>query len=178
MAKFDPDELTRKLHKPIVIGLVMFVLVALCLSDLPPFINGLQAKSWPSVLGTLKEVNVEPYKIGTASGFENSLSYMYRVGSQVYFGSRIKFQEKRLYSGMETAEFGKKYAIGKSVKVLYNPDNPKQCCLVPGASIVRVFNQFVIYLMLSLIIYLSIYPRLAPVKVAKPDKQPVEANQA
>lgn len=170
VAKFDPDELTARLHKPIIIGLVLFVLTALSISDLPPYIHGMQAFNWSKTNGTLKEVNIEPYKVGTASGFENSLSYMYMVGSQVYFGKRIKFQEKRVYTGMETADFGKKFAVGNSIPVLYNPDDPKLCCLEPGASIVRVFNQMVIYLMLSLIIYLSIYPRLTPVKQPKPAK--------
>ena len=148
------------MHKPIIIGLAIFVVVSLAIADMPDFILGNAAKNWPTTSGTIKERKVEPYKMGTTTGFKNSVSYVYMVGTRVIFGDRIKFQPKILYDGLETAEFEKCYPVGKKLIVHYNPDNHDQSCLQPGASSAKLLGQLVIYLILAAIIYFSIYPVL------------------
>lgn len=146
------------MHKPIIIGLAVFVVASLAIADMPDFILGMAAKDWPTTSGTIKERKIEPYKMGTATGFKNSVSYVYKVGTRVIIGERIKFQPKILYDGLETAEFEKSFPVGKKFTVYYNPDNHDQSCLQTGASSARLLGQLVIYLILAAIIYFSIYP--------------------
>lgn len=148
------------MQKPIIIGLAIFVVASLAIADMPDYILGMAAKNWPTTSGTIKEKKIEPYKMGTATGFKNSVSYVYKVGTRVMIGERIKFQPKILYDGLETAEFEKSFPVGKKLTVYYNPDNHDQSCLQTGASSARLLGQLVIYLILAAIIYFSIYPVL------------------
>lgn len=173
IVKFDPEKLNEKMHKPIIVGLALFVVVALCVNDLPNYINGLRAYNWPVLEGTIRDKKIEPYKMGTATGFTNTISYVYKTQSKVCFGTRIRFQPKVYYDGLETAAFEKDYFIGKKVQVSYDPDNPEISCLKAGASLSKVFSQLVIYLILSITIYFSIYPRLEKVEVEESQKVPI-----
>ncbi len=109
-----------------------------------------ESMSWPSVKGRIVESRIEKkikYKYdGREKKREVSyiphIGYEYMVDGQHYSGSRVSF------NGISTTYWGAKrlvdrYPENKMVDVHYNPDNPKNAVLEPGASLGAYIPLFI-----------------------------------
>lgn len=99
------------------------------------------AKSWTEAKGTIiesKVVGTNRSKSGTSSKkmFKVGVTYDYEVGGQVHRGDQLGFMETRYSSQSRVAEEVKKYPVGETVTVYYNPADPQEACLDRSAGLV------------------------------------------
>ena len=107
-------------------------------------IKDLEARRWPTVDGQMKHVK---RRSGGYRGIAMwDISYDYEVAGQEYTGNRYSFG----YLAGGIAGGGEVYAKIKrelpqkpSVKVYYNPSNPRESVLVPGATWIHLINFLV-----------------------------------
>lgn len=97
--------------------------------------NGLRAKAWPSVEGTLKRVEIvergSQFDLNDAVSFP-AVRYSYEVAGKRYSGDRLSF-------GLGGGNLASRWAIrglsvGASVRVFYDPAKPSQSVLRPGVA--------------------------------------------
>jgi hypothetical protein len=65
--------------------------------------------------------------------YRPELRYTYRVGDQSFTGSRVDVQEVEVSSEERVRKIVDRYARGAKVTVHYDPSNPSQSVLEPGA---------------------------------------------
>jgi hypothetical protein len=107
-------------------------------------IKDLEAKRWPSVDGQMTRIKK---RSGGYRGIAKwDISYDYEVARQKYTSHRYSFG----YLAGGIAGGGEVYAKIKrelpqkpSIKVYYNPSNPRESVLVPGATWIHLINFLV-----------------------------------
>lgn len=152
------SNIRKDIQKPLIISLVVFVIGCLAINDLPEYIYGVLSNNWSKTEGTLLARNIEGVEVGSSNVLKMELKYQYVANGQIIFGKRLRFQETSAYSGLAISKLEKKYKAGEKVTVFYDPNNAKNACLEPGGKIMDVVSHFVIYCMLAVIIYFSVYP--------------------
>lgn len=108
---------------------------------------------WPSVQGEIIDSKVESYKIGgdrPTQRYGVSLEYEYEIKGQSFTGSSYSYGpdgpdpivDETGYVDTETeaTAFLPQYPKGKTVTVYYNPDNPREACLLVGG-----YNPWIFY---------------------------------
>lgn len=133
-----------------VLTLFMLLLLSLgsglLLTASREFMESLEAMSWPTAVGrvTRSELKIETHKIRTRSdnGIRRSatedtfvplIDYTFEVGGKQFQGTRTtSVRGGTLADRSSIEEKLRKYPIGQSVTVSYNPSDPEQCLLEPG----------------------------------------------
>jgi hypothetical protein len=92
------------------------------------YIKSLRSLKWISVEGIVIESEYFSILNGDIPDEEYKIKYKYNVADKEYFGSRLFF---RTFDG-DNKNYKKKFPIGKSIKVFYNPNDFKDCVLFPG----------------------------------------------
>ncbi len=147
------------------LALTVFMLLLLCLGGglllgtSRELMESLEAMSWPTVVGevTRSELKIETHSIRTRSsnGIRGSakediytplIDYTFEVDGKEFQGNRTKaIRGGNLADRASVEATLKKYPVGQSVTVSYNPTDPEQCLLEPGS-----WGGFLVMLGLSL----------------------------
>src|ERR1700710_1963230 len=88
-----------------------------------------EGRSWPTTPGAIVAIATEDHAIGENGPPSRSsypwLTYTYRVGNRTLTGNRIWLTGNQFFQQREDAEaFLRDYAVGRSVPVLYDPQEP------------------------------------------------------
>lgn len=111
------------------------------------FMESLDSLSWPTVAGKVErsELKIETHKIRTRSsdGIRRSatedsfipvIEYTFEIDGKEYQGTRLTaVRGGTLGDRASVEEKLKRYPVGQSVTVSYNPTDPAQCLLEPGS---------------------------------------------
>src|SRR5688572_9044768 len=94
------------------------------------FLEARASATWPSVSGTITKAQVGTTGVGR---YFADVSYTYRVGGDDLTGSKVRAShgEYNVRDGAVQAIRG--LSVGQSVPVFYNPSDPGQAVLRPGA---------------------------------------------
>jgi len=93
---------------------------------------GKQSENWPSVQGSLAGESMS-----TRKKKRIHISYEYRVNGIAYKNSRVNFQDDRA----SKKEIRSQYNVGDALRVYYNPDDPEQSVLQPGARLTSLLMK-------------------------------------
>ena len=95
----------------------------------------LASMAWPSVPGRVTASSVrEEFRRGNtdtpdSSSYVPVVQYEYQVGTQMFKGHRVSFQDK-VYDSAKTAfRAVQAFQVGTAVAVFYDPGNPSSCVL-------------------------------------------------
>ncbi len=93
---------------------------------------GKQSESWPSVQGNLAGESMSARKKKRVH-----ISYEYRVKDVTYKNSRVNFQDDKA----SKKKIRSQYNVGDTLTVYYNPDDPDQSVLQPGATLTSLLMK-------------------------------------
>jgi hypothetical protein len=92
-----------------------------------------ESAHWPIVEGSVIEASMKVIADSEQSRFRPLIEYAYRVGDRDYRSSRIQWGGLiDLPSRSAAAKVVGHYQTGKSIKVYYNPRQPRVAVLQPG----------------------------------------------
>ncbi|MDP3696713.1 MAG: DUF3592 domain-containing protein [Candidatus Taylorbacteria bacterium] len=102
---------------------------------IPTARNAMESKNWPSADGriTISDVSKNYDSEDDSVTYGAKITYNYTVNGITYMGGTVTFGE---YSSSDPSHAGgivSRYPVGKSVKVYYDPKDPKTSALEPGA---------------------------------------------
>jgi hypothetical protein len=139
-------------QKLVLVGLAAGIaLFALCL---PRSFREMGSASWPATTGTIMVTNLVHVHATHNDGYLPGVQYMYKVHGRTYVGTRIDFHTQDSVHAKETAEsWLYKYPPGRSVRVYYDPMDPRITILEPG---IKPEQRWLFYLGMAYIIGLSV----------------------
>ena len=115
----------------LVLGFIYYLFVSIP--------KAVKAKYYPSVLGkiTSSEVGTPTAGSGRESGdriqtFALDITYKYVVNGKTYSSKKRRWHEVQSSFHRYHDSIARRYPLGKSVTVFYNPNNPKVAVLEPG----------------------------------------------
>ncbi|MBN1546207.1 MAG: DUF3137 domain-containing protein [Syntrophaceae bacterium] len=121
-------------------GAVIFVAmgIMIALSAYSAYKTRVQSKTWPTVEGNIIRSEIEQYAGAGGEGTNAEttvqeyakIAYQYLVDGRQYESDKISFSS----SSKNAGQLVSRYPKGKTVRVYYNPDKPKQAVLVPGSA--------------------------------------------
>src|SRR3989344_3949897 len=134
----SPSNVKQMTPKQALFIMPIFAIVGIALTifwGIPTARNATESKNWPSVDGQITISNMSKnYDSDDGSiTYGVQVAYNYTVNSLPYTGSTVAFGD---YGSSDPSHAGgivSRYPVGKSVKVYYNPDDPKTSVLEPGA---------------------------------------------
>lgn len=102
------------------------------------------SKSWPSVQGRVMESSLVSYKSTSGSGskkrkttmYKPQITYQYTVDGNKLTGNKVSMGDYGSSSTSHAKKVMKKYPVGATVKVFYDPEVPVDSVLEPGATLV------------------------------------------
>ncbi len=116
------------------------------------------SRSWPTVSGTVLASEVRHYGITESARrrYYPAVTYRYEVDGRTYSGKRMYFDEVASTESW-AAELARKYPVGSTAPVYYDPADPECALLEPrlsgsfnygclGFSLIAVGVFFVVYL--------------------------------
>lgn len=149
------------MNKPlsfISLGLVFVIWLIIFVFLLRILILGLRSRSWSGTEG--KVVHSEIHKISRSETgaiidqYRTTIKYRYRVKDAEYESDNISFGDlawhllgRGLRSQNSAKKIARKYPPEKTVKVFYNPGNPKQAILETG-----IINFYFLLIFLTVIL--------------------------
>jgi hypothetical protein len=92
------------------------------------------SEKWPSVDGVITQSSLETMGFGRKQTFKAKIEYQYQVNGRGYRASRVKFVDTTGSSESAAQSVASKYPVNSAQKVYYNPDDPSNSVLEPGAS--------------------------------------------
>lgn len=96
-----------------------------------------ESRNWPETAGRVVHSKVEEHtrrKSGQIKRlYSADIRYEYSVSGQGYQGKNITWMDGRTGSRGPAESRASQYSVGTPVTVYYNPDNPKEACLVRTA---------------------------------------------
>jgi hypothetical protein len=100
---------------------------------------GKASRNWPSVAGQVVLATVDVSVStdddgGTSRSYAPRVVYTYSASGQQYTSDQVVVGAKWHYPSRARAEAKLAYQSGQQVIVCYNPDNPTQAVLEPGAT--------------------------------------------
>lgn len=115
----------------LVLGMIYYLLVSIP--------KAVRAKYFPTVLGkiTSSEVGTPIVGVGRESGdriqtFTLNITYKYVVNGKTYSSKKRRWHEVQSSFHRYHDSIARRYPLGKSVTVFYNPKNPNIAVLEPG----------------------------------------------
>jgi hypothetical protein len=90
------------------------------------------SESWPTVEGTIKESEVFDYYTDTVM-YQALISYSYVVDNTRYTGMTVGYDVGGTSDPAPQREIVERYPVGSTVTVYYDPNDPKDAVLEPGA---------------------------------------------
>ena len=103
------------------------------------FLEARASANWPSVAGTLTKAEVRDTGVGRYCA---DVAYLYRVGANEFTGSRIRASDGEYNFRDGAVQALGALKVGQIVPVYYNPAEPRQSVLRPGAG----FQEYILLL--------------------------------
>jgi hypothetical protein len=105
-------------------------------------VEGITRANWPTTTGTIVSAKLEEGIY--PESMHVRLSYKYFVNdNKKYVGKYIHTQEEELFGVKQAEEIVRtKYAMGRQVRVYYDPNHPEIAFLEPGPQLVEIFMLF------------------------------------
>jgi len=140
----SPSKVKQMTPKQAIFFMPIFAVIGILLTifwGIPTARNAMESKNWPSAGGriTISGVSENYDSDNNSVTYNAKVAYNYTVNGLSYTGSTVAFGD---YSSSDPSHAGSivsRYPVGKSIKVYYDPDNPKTSVLEPGAG----WNSFV-----------------------------------
>ena len=132
--------------------------IVIALFSYSAYKTSVESNSWPTIDGVIITSQIEQQTSTSGEGANKKttvksvpkIAYQYQVGGQLYKNTKISF----LSSSGNASRIVDQYPEGKTVRVYYNPDKPKQAVLVPGGPGLNVVPYFfaVVFILMGLAI--------------------------
>ncbi len=123
-----------------IAGCTLFLLggIVFCVFGYTSYQKGMASEKWPMAKGTVIQSEIKKSKRTTGTGSSKrteirhipKVEYTYNVDGQPYRSSRITFGAVNALNASATVN---RYPKGKSIEVFYDPKNPDEAVLQPGA---------------------------------------------
>ena len=96
--------------------------------------KGSDSENWPSTTGYIISSNIvrHPSKHGYTYGA--NITYQYSINDHTYSSNRISYGDYSSSDGEHANQLVTQYYVGRNVTVFYNPKNPSEAILEPGAT--------------------------------------------
>jgi len=102
--------------------------------------NAYASSSWPTTTGKIVESRVDHRRSSSGSRSSSSttyhaeIGYTYTVDGNTYDGDRVSFGEYGSSNSSHARSVVRRYPVGQSVEVCYDPADPTSACLEAGVS--------------------------------------------
>jgi len=93
-----------------------------------------RSRRWAKVEGKVITSNVNEFTGKGGRTYRPMVIYAYSVGAVRFMSSRIASRPLASSDRSAAARFVEKYPVGKTVQVFYDPQDPEQAVLEPGAN--------------------------------------------
>ncbi|MBP7902202.1 MAG: DUF3592 domain-containing protein [Spirochaetes bacterium] len=122
----------KKVGYKIIIGMILTLLSikSLYWVGSESFLS-IKSEKWPHVQGIVNRQYPVLERIRGNSSHVPKIRYNYQVEGKMYVSEKIGFPNQKKTKS-QLGEMYRKYQIGNSVDVFYNPEDPKVSCLEPG----------------------------------------------
>lgn len=122
-----------------LIGVFIFGLVGmgLLIAGILSYNKARATQSWPTVTGTIRSAQIVEKRDEDGTTYGLSVNYDYVVADRPYSGSRIALSDYTSSSRRYALGLQEKYGVGTQVTVYYNPADPFDSVLEPGANWVQ-----------------------------------------
>lgn len=135
----------KKIQSPkmlIVIGLIFAAVgVGVLIWGVMTVGNAYASESWPTTTGEIVESRVDRRRSSGGSNRSSSttyhaeIGYTYTVDGTTYDGDRVNFGEYGSSNSSHARSVVRRYPVGQSVEVRYDPADPATSCLEAGMSL-------------------------------------------
>ena len=133
-----PSNAKQMTPKQAMFIMLIFAVIGILLTifwGIPTARNAMESKNWPSADGriTISSVSENYDSDDNSVTYGAKMAYNYTVNGLPYTGGTVAFGD---YSSSDPSHAGgivSRYPVGKSVKVYYDPSDPKMSALEPGA---------------------------------------------
>ena len=129
------------LPRLILVAALVFMGAAFFVLGIKDHRLGKESVSWPSVQGTLTSESLSNRKKRA------KIFYQYEVNKVIYKNYRVNFQDDRA----SKKRIRDRYNPGDKLTVFYNPDDPEQSVLEPGATmttlLIKIFGGIFCFLL-------------------------------
>lgn len=136
----------------LVLGMIYYLLVSIP--------KAIRANYFPTVLGkiTNSEVSTPIVGVGRESGdriqtFTLDITYKYVVNGKTYSSKKRRWHEVQSSFHRYHDSIARKYPLGKSVTVFYNPKNPNIAVLEPGLGLGALTGLFLFTSSIAFLIF-------------------------
>ncbi len=105
------------------------------------FTAGAASESWPSVEGKITASKISESGPHDNRTLRAHVSYQYEVNENIHRSDRVDFNSAGMSSSQrgDIQEITRKYPVGRSVTVYYDPDDPNISVLEPGVKLGAAF---------------------------------------
>ncbi len=112
--------------------------------SLPMAAEAKATESWPSVQGVITHADVSQTESDGTAMYALDITYEFWVDEQAYSGDRISLtsENSRTSNFRSIKKDLKKYAVGSTVTVYYDPELPYNAVLQPGADFWTYFIKY------------------------------------
>ncbi len=94
-----------------------------------------ESRNWPCVEGRITESAVQVTRRHHSTSYSPQIAYTYSVAGQAYFSAAVTIGATRTFSSYAKAQTQTaKYPLGQTVSVYYDPQQPAEATLEPGAT--------------------------------------------
>ncbi len=94
-----------------------------------------ESRNWPCVEGRITESAVQVTRRHHSTSYSPQIAYTYSVLGQAHFSTAVTIGATRTFSSYTKAQAQvAKYPLGQTVSVYYDPQQPAQATLEPGAT--------------------------------------------
>ncbi len=97
--------------------------------------NARASEAWPTVEGRVVRSDIDEQFDEEGDSYVPQIDYEYTVDGLEYENDRVRFGQNSYSSRRRAEEETGRYPVGRRVEVYYEPGNPENSVLEPGASL-------------------------------------------
>jgi hypothetical protein len=124
--RFPTYIVLRLVFSAIAVGLIIFGLFTMRETS--------RSRGWATTDGRVVTSTVNEFTGKSGATWRPMVIYSYSVGGARFMSSRLAFHSLASGSRAEAARIAARYPAGGTVRVLYDPQDPEQAVLEPGAN--------------------------------------------
>ena len=95
--------------------------------------RSLASERWPRASAQVVSSSVYREGADVSPRWEPAVVYQYKIGNRTFTSHRIRFLMGPMYRREEANQITESYSVGRVVSVAYDPANPGESVLEPGA---------------------------------------------
>ena len=115
------------------LSLLGLLIACIAMNTLWEFARSLASERWPRAAGKVVSSSVYRDASDVSPRWDSEVLYQYKVGNQTFTSGRIRFLMGPMYRREKASEIAQSYAVGRAVQIAYDPANPWESVLEPGA---------------------------------------------